>query len=340
MLETIRKSIVDGTDYTYVRNHSKEVDAMEEKLAGLYGASHVLLTSSGMAAISTFFDSFPIWDEEKRIDWNPPFTILMDRNTYYETRELVEKFTPHKVIYLDFKKMMEEEHPKDWEKIFSQVMEVVPIQIVYLDYPDFFGTMVDLRKVAHIAHQKGAILMVDNSILSIGGADPLTMGADIVVESYTKYVMGHGDCMAGGIIFGHSEGAHLAYKQVKRRIGRAGRYIPPETLYLIDRGLETLDIRLGRHTQSAKKIRDALVGAGHTVLWAGKGGSLILPGKKQDFCKGLEVFRKLPTFGTTYSTWGYVRSPDYYTVGDYVRLFVGLEPVEILLEDLSRAGII
>lgn len=339
MLETIRKSIVDGTDYTYVRNHSKEVDAMEEKLADRYKTSHVLLTGSGMAAISTFFDSFPVRDEGGFGHWHEPFNILMDRNTYYETRELVEKFTPHNVIYTDFTKM-EKEHPKDWENVFDQLLGDNHIDLVYLDYPDFFGHRADLEKVAEIAHDNGAILMVDNSILSLGISNPLKMGADIVVESYTKYVMGHGDCMAGGIVFGFSMEALRAYHQVKRRIGRAGRYIPPETLYLIDRGLETLELRLGRHTQSAKAVRDALTGAGHTVLWAGKGGSLILPGKKQDFCKDLEVFRKLPTFGTTYSTWGYVRSPDYYTVGDYVRLFVGLEPVEILLEDLSRAGMI
>lgn len=339
MLETIRKSIVDGTDYTYVRNHSKEVEAMEEKLADRYETSHVLLTSSGMAAISTFFDSFPVRDEDGCRKWQEPFNILMDRNTYYETRELVYKFTPHNLMIMDFRKM-EEEHPQNWQDNFGQLLENNHIDLVYLDYPDFFGFKADLEKLAEVTHDYGAILMVDNSILSLGFSNPLKMGADIVVESYTKYVMGHGDCMAGGIVFGFSREALLAYRQVKRRIGRAGRYIPPETLYLIDRGLETLDIRLGRHTQSAKKIRDALVGAGHTVLWAGKGGSLILPGKKQDFCKDLEVFRKLPTFGTTYSTWGYVRSPDYYTVGDYVRLFVGLEPVENLLEDLSRAKII
>jgi len=316
MLSNLDFSIV-GSDYTYARNKSNMVEILEKELAAIYGAKKCIITNSGMSAITTILNFLG-----KKISE----TILVNRNTYYETREFLRYSSYREVISVDMHDL------KSVEKLLQKQSNVT----VYLDNPDVFGAFYDVEALVEIVHQHNGILIVDNSMLSIFYENPLSRGADIVVESFTKYVCGHGDVLAGGIFFGKLFSDELC-ETFAKYVGRLGRYIPPMTLYLISRGFETLEVRLNRHTSSAQVMFKSLKKAGINALYAGKGGCIILPGFRQDFCERLKVFKMLPTFGTTYSTCGFVRNPDSYTVGDYVRLFVGLESPKILLQDVENA---
>lgn len=316
MLSSLDFSIV-GSDYTYARNKSSLVETLEKELTAMYGAKRCFVSNSGMGAISTVFNLLAT-------QYVQP--ILVNRNTYYETRELLGKYSVHRHIAVDMHDLSAVERFLS-ERAFTAI---------YLDNPDVFGSFYDVKAIAVLAHKYHTLLVVDNSMLSVYYENPLLHGADIVVESFTKYVCGHGDVLAGGILLGNTCSDDLC-ATLSMYVGRLGRYIPPMTLYLISRGLETLEVRLNRHTSSAKLIFDKLKNAGINALYAGLGGCIILPGFDKTFCEKLKMFKMLPTFGTTYSTCGFVRNPDSYSVGDYVRLFVGLENPQILLQDLEHA---
>lgn len=298
-------------DYTYQRNKNHMAERLEARLAAMYGAHRVVITSSGMSAITAAFDYIcPSGGK-----------VLINSNTYYETRQWISLTGRFEVQEVDMADIAEVEK------------HISGIKIVYLDNPDIFGRFYDLAALSDIARAAGAKVIVDNSVLSVYYANPIQDGADIAVESYTKYVAGHGDVLAGGIIF-----ADRPDEMLDAWMGRRGNVVNPLTVYLVERGLETLDVRMQRHTMSANKIFESLKRSGVKVWYAGKGGCLILPGMTKEFCAKLKCFKVLPTFGTTYSTASYVRSADLYnSIGDYVRLSVGLEDPQMLLEDLRLA---
>ena len=314
MLDSVIMSIVDGNKYSYMRNENPAAEALENKLASIYGAQQVMITSCGMEAITMMFD-FLLPGSGK---------IIIDQNTYYETRQWISMYTSHKMKLADMQNMDE----------LEQACEGA--NIVYLDSPDMFGRDYDISQIAAIAHRHNALLAVDNSIVSIYYQNPLELGADIVVESYSKYVTGHGDVMAGCIAFKKLSAEQAS--SLKIFAGRRGRSLSPFAIYMIKRGLETLEVRMERHTQTAMLLYHRLRHANVETWYAGRGGILILPGMTKNLCQKLKVFKCLPTFGTTYSTCGYVRSADLYNqIGNYVRLSCGLEKPILLMQDLEQA---
>ena len=91
------------------------------------------------------------------------------------------------------------------------------------------------------------------------------------------------------------------------------------------------------HTDGADYIYNKLKEAGVDCLWAGCGGLITLPGKTEDFCKKLKLFKTVGTFGCTYSIADFFRSKERYTQGFCARLSVGLENPRDLWEDVKQA---
>ena len=108
----------------------------------------------------------------------------------------------------------------------------------------------DIKAVARLAHKHGAKLIVDNTFLSPYFQKPLSLGADLVIESCTKYIGGHGDTMAGGIA-GSKKIIQPLYESTLKD---HGGIISPYTAWLCLRGLKTLAIRMERHEQNTQKI--------------------------------------------------------------------------------------
>ncbi len=113
----------------------------------------------------------------------------------------------------------------------------------------------DIRAVSDVAHDGGALMVVDNTFMTPALQNPLALGADIAFHSATKYLGGHSDVLAGVLATNDEElGARLTYLQLA-----VGAVLPPFDSYLLMRGLKTLHLRMERHSQNAEVLAHRLV---------------------------------------------------------------------------------
>jgi cystathionine gamma-synthase len=116
-------------------------------------------------------------------------------------------------------------------------------------------TCFDIEAIASIAHERGAIVVVDNTFATPYLQQPITLGADVVVHSATKYLGGHSDVVGGFVATSDDDLAEkLAFTQ-----NAAGAVPAPFDCYLVLRGVKTLAVRMDRHCQNARAIVDLLV---------------------------------------------------------------------------------
>ena len=302
-------------DYTYQRNVNHVTLPLEERLATMYGAKKVFLTNSCMEAITTLLDYL--------LPQNG--VILVNQDTYYETRQWLKLVNRYRVIELDFQNL---------DKLKETLENLIKVDVVYLDNPSFFMQFYKMHDIVKMAHEVGAKVIVDNTVLSLYYMFPFKDGVDYVVESYSKYVAGHGDVMAGGIACKESPSAAMEVF-----IGRRGRCVNALTTYLLERSLETLEIRMKQHTNTGQFISHKLQERNIKHWYSGYGGCIIFPGKGEAFCDALQKkgnFIKCPTFGTTFSTTSFVRSPELYRIKSYARISCGLESKYVLWNDLQE----
>ncbi len=222
----------------------------------------------------------------------------------------------------------------------------------------------DIETLASVAHDAGALLVVDNTFASPYLQQPLTLGADIVVHSTTKYCGGHSDVVGGALVVRDLDVAEkVAFHQ-----NSIGAVAGPFDSFLTHRGLKTLGVRMDRHCDNAEKVVEFLSShakvaeviypglaehPGHAV--AAKqmkrfGGivSFRVTGGEQhalDVCGKAEVFTLGESLGGVESliehpgrmTHASVAGTDLEVPSDLIRLSVGIETVDDLLADLDRA---
>ena len=297
--------------YLYQRNRDFVTKDLEKVLAEKYQAKKVFLTNSCMEAITSLFD-YLLPEGGK---------VLVNSDTYYETRQWLHMVKRYQVTEVDFNDI------DTFRKFLKDGYDVV-----YFDNPSFFFQYYDVREICNLSHEFHAKVIVDNTVLSFYYMNPIKDGADYAVESYSKYVSGHGDVMAGGIICRDEPDESFALF-----LGRRGRVVSSFTVFLLERSLETLKVRMDKHSENGRYIYNKLVEMGVPCWYAGVGGCIILPDKGEEFCDNLEVFKKAPTFGITYSTSSFVRSPNLYRVKSYARLSCGLEDKDLLWKDVCKA---
>ena len=127
--------------------------------------------------------------------------------------------------------------------------------------------VVDIAAVAEVAHDHGALLVVDNTFATPYLQQPLALGADVVVHSSTKYLGGHSDVVGGFAALNDDDLAFgLGFTQ-----NAVGGVPSPVDCYLVQRGVKTLGVRMDRHCDNARAVVEALVGhpAVERVLWPG-----------------------------------------------------------------------
>lgn len=297
-------------DYTYQRNANHVTRPLEERLKRFYGASRLFLTSSCMEAITALLE-YLLPQGGK---------VLVDRDLYHETKQYLDFVKRYEVVEIDF---------HDFEAVRNHV---AGCDLLYLDNPSFFMKFYDIRTVCDIAHSVGKKVIVDNTLLSFYYLNPIADGADYCVESYTKYVSGHGDVLAGGLVCRDEPKDDLEWF-----IGRRGRMVNAMTVFLIERSLETLEVRMERHTENGRYIAQKLKENGIDAWYSGYGGCIVLPGMTADDCLKFKKFKKVSTFGLTFSTVSFVRSPLFYQWGNFIRLSCGLEDKEVLWKDVEQA---
>lgn len=325
MLPPFDLNVADPVTTRYRRTHNTPVRETEERLNKLYGAWRTILCNSGLEAVSSVLALIK------------PKTVIVDDQTYFETR--------HYIQYLGIK-MVQIPDLNNTSLLAIRLKSAEKPVLVIGDSPSTFAKWLDIRKIRRITKRYGAYLMVDNSHVSLYYENPIAKGADICVESYTKYVCGHGDTFAGGIALSESmkwlDDREVpvpipGIKGIDWVLSRRGNVANPHSAYMVARGLETLPVRMKRHTENATYIYNALKDMGVPALYSGCGGLITLPGITADFCVHLKKFVTIGTFGCTYSNTDYFRSDAAYKKGVCARLSVGLEDPEVLLEDVKRA---
>jgi len=239
------KSAKDGADifagrkegYIYTRLGNPTQTAFEREMAFLEGGEAALATASGMAAIiTTIFTAMESGDN-----------IVAGRTLYGGTFTLLQEFLPRYQMEVRFVDAVHLEN-------VANAMDK-RTKLVFIETPSNPTLeIVDIAAVAKIAHDGGALLVVDNTFPTPYFQRPLQLGADIVVHSATKYISGHGDTV-GGVIVGPKDFIERARKEVLRDIGAV---ISPFNVWLLLRGLKTLPVRMERHSENAMRIAQFL----------------------------------------------------------------------------------
>jgi methionine-gamma-lyase len=222
--------------YKYTRLGNPNTDALGKKVALLEGYEEGLTTSSGMAAIANvIFAAARAGDH-----------IIFDDTVYGGTHYLLEDEIKHVGIDItrvdaSNSKSVKDAMRKNTKLVFIETPANPTLKIV------------DIAKIADIAHQGGALLCVDNTFMTPYLQQPRMFGADIVIHSATKYISGHGDVVAG-VITGDKSFIGKAY-QVATHYGWT---MAPFNAWLLLRGLKTLALRVERSSHNAQKISEWL----------------------------------------------------------------------------------
>lgn len=222
--------------YVYSRGLNPTTEVLEEKMANLEGGEAALAQTSGMAAISTaVFTSV-----------NAGEHVIADEVIYGSTYDLFVDLATKFGVDVTF---IDTSDIRNVEDAFRPNTKLV-----------FFETpanptlkLTDIKAVSEIAHEKGAVVMVDNTFMTPYFQQPLMLGADVVVHSATKYLNGHGDTL-GGIIVGSSD----FIKSTRHTSKNIGGAISPVSAWLIIRGMKTLSVRMDRHNENALSVAKVL----------------------------------------------------------------------------------
>jgi cystathionine gamma-synthase len=213
----------------YSRNSNPTVGAFEEKIRLLERAAASTSFASGMAAISnTLFGLL-----------RPKDRVVSVTDTYGGTSKLFLKYLPEMAIEVDLVET------GDHARLDGAISE--GCKVVYLETPtNPTLKIVDLRRAIAAAKRVGAISVVDNTFATPINQLPITLGADLVVHSATKFLGGHDDAM-GGVLVGRAELVSEVYHY--REIN--GACLSAMSAYLLLRGLKTLELRVARQNTTA-----------------------------------------------------------------------------------------
>ncbi len=218
--------------HIYGRNTNPTVHAFEEKMRLLEGAEAATSFASGMAAISnTFFALL-----------KPGDRIVSVKDSYGGTAKLFAEFLPQIGIFTSLCET------SNHEAIEQEIAR--GCTLLYVESPTNPTLKVhDVKRLAAAAHAAGALVVVDNTFATPINTRPISLGADLVVHSATKYLGGHEDAM-GGVACGREDLVRRIYHY--REI--TGAALAPMSAYLLLRGLKTLHLRVACQNESALRI--------------------------------------------------------------------------------------
>jgi cystathionine gamma-synthase len=337
---------IEGYEYSRTANPTR--GALEECLAALEGGTRALAFASGMAAEDCLL----------RTVCRPSDHVLIPSDAYGGTYRLMDKvFQAWGVSYRPV--------PVSEPAAVRNALQDKPARVVWLETPtNPLLSIANISALADIAHEAGALLVVDNTFASPYLQQPLALGADVVVHSTTKYIGGHSDVVGGALVLADADLAErIAFNQ--NATGAAGG---PFDAWLTLRGIRTLGVRMDRHCQNAQRVADMLAahprvaevfypglashpghevaakqmrGFGGIVSFRSAGGeaeAVALCGRTRLFTLGeslggVESLIEHPGRMTHASATGSALE----VPPDLVRLSVGIETCEDLLEDLRSA---
>jgi cystathionine gamma-synthase len=334
--------------YEYSRSANPTRGALEECLTALEAGTRTLAFASGMAASDCLV----------RAVCRPGDRALIPHDAYGGTFRLFDKvFTQWNVRY--------DSVPMSDPAAVRAALAEHPARLVWVETPtNPLLAIADIAVLAGIAHDAGALLVVDNTFASPYLQQPLALGADVVIHSTTKYLGGHSDVVGGAVVVADAGlGEELAFLQ-----NATGSVAGPFDAWLTLRGIKTLPVRMDRHSQNALRVAQLLAShpavsqvyypgleshpgheiavkqmraPGGMVSFRARGGAdeaAAICGRTRLFTLaeslgGVESLIELPARMTHASVAGSpLEVPD-----DLIRLSVGLESADDLLEDLRGA---
>ena len=334
--------------YEYSRSGNPTRTALEECLASLEGGARGLAFASGLAAEDTLL----------RTVTAPGAHAIIGNDAYGGTYRLFARVAEpwgleHTAVDLT-----------DLDAV-RLAMRQGSTRVIWAETPtNPLLTVVDIAALAKIAHEDGALLVVDNTFASPYLQQPLSLGADVVVHSTTKYLGGHSDVIGGALVMADAElGERLAYHQ-----NAMGSVPGPWDSWLVLRGIKTLGVRMDRHCANAKAVVELLQGhaAVSEVFYPGLAthrGHGVAQRQMRDFggmvsfrvhggeeaavevCGRTRVFTLGESLGGVESliehpgrmTHASAAGSPLEVPADLVRLSVGIESIEDLVGDLEQA---
>jgi cystathionine gamma-synthase len=333
--------------YEYSRSANPTRTALQEALAALEQGTHGMAFASGLAAEDTLL----------RTVCEPGSHVVLGGDAYGGTFRLISRVSSRWGV---------EHTPADLNDLDALRAVMRPTtRVIWCETPtNPLLNIADIARLAEFAHEHGALLVVDNTFASPYLQQPLTLGADVVVHSTTKYLGGHSDVVGGALVTSHDElGEQLAYHQ-----NAMGAVAGPFDAWLVLRGIKTLGVRMDRHQANAARIAEFLLGRpdvssvlypglpdhpGHEIAarqMSGFGGMLsfrLTGGEEQALkvCERARLFILAESLGGVESliehpgrmTHASAAGSPLEVPADLVRLSVGIEDVDDLLADLEQA---
>ncbi|GAB3633896.1 cystathionine gamma-synthase [Microbacterium shaanxiense] len=334
----------DGYEYNRAGNPTRS--ALETQLAALEGGASALSFASGLAAEDALLRGI----------LKPGDHVLLGNDVYGGTYRLLTKVLAPWGIETTTVEL------GDADAIREALRPET--RIVWLETPSNpLLKIVDIAATAEIAHAAGAVVVVDNTFASPALQRPLSLGADFVVHSTTKYLGGHSDVLGGAVVFADDR----FYDQVKFQQFAVGAVSAPLDAWLTTRGIKTLAVRVRQHSENAQAIAEWAAARpefetvfypglashpGHEIAarqMSGYGGMLSLAlaagaDAARSFAESTELFQLAESLGGVESLIGYppdmthasVRGTALAVPENVVRLSVGIEDVSDLIADLEQ----
>ncbi|HEY4164985.1 MAG TPA: aminotransferase class I/II-fold pyridoxal phosphate-dependent enzyme [Dongiaceae bacterium] len=333
----------NGRDY--IRDDNPSFDQAEALLAKLENGKKALLLSSGMAAATAVF-----------LALRPGDHVIAARNMYWSLRRWLSTYATAWGLQVEFVDMTDLD-------AFRALIRPGQTKLVWIETPSNpLWTITDIAAVAEIAHKAGAKVTADSTVATPVLSQPLTLGADIVMHSATKYLNGHSDICAGALVTNNIDNAF--WQGVAGNRGTLGGIIGSFEAWLLLRGMRSLFPRVERACASAQKLAEGL--RRHrwveSVLYPGlsdfpghalaakqmKGGfsgmlSIRVKGGEGGAIRtaaAVEIWKRATSLGGTESLIEHrasIEGEGSPVPMDLLRLSVGLENAEDLLADLSNA---
>jgi cystathionine gamma-synthase len=331
--------------WDYARSGNPTRDALETAIASLEGGGHGIAFASGLAACDAVLRTLEPGDH-----------VLMANDVYGGTYRQLDRV--HRPWGLAF------------DAIDLSDLDVVAAawrpstRLLWIETPtNPMMTIFDIAALSRFAHERGALVVVDNTFATPYLQLPLTLGADIVVHSTTKYLGGHSDVIGGAVVTSND---HIA-DQVRFLQNAIGGVPGPWDVWLVLRGLKTLAARMRVHCDNARAVVEALedLPAVHEILWPGLDshpGHDVAARQMRDFggmvsvrmgdeqaalaaCERFEVFTLAESLGGVESLVEHPGRMTHQSVagslleapGDLIRLSVGIEDADDLVADIRKA---
>jgi cystathionine gamma-synthase len=328
----------------YVRNGNPTLWQTEEAIAALERGSSALLFASGMAAITILLETVPQGAH-----------VVAPDVMYYGTRDWMKRLEGLKRISLT---LFDPKQPGALEA----ALQKGKTDLVWIETPlNPTWDVIDIEAAARAAHAAGAILAVDATATGAVTTQPLTLGADIVFHSATKYLNGHSDVLAGVLVTREENQRWTDLRMLRTKMGAP---LAPLDCFLLLRGMRTVFVRyrqcsanamaIAKHFEGHPKVERVLYPGlashpGHAIaarqMRDGFGGmmSLLVKGgfnDAQKLCTRLKVIVPATSLGGVESLAEHrktVEGPTSPVPDNLVRLSIGIEHADDLIADLEQA---